>query len=165
MWAAPRRNHFWTQNSTETSQHSLNGMLQLNLVCNVWSPDSRCMVFFFCFNQPWFEASLSGMCSSQFITKNDHPQTVTILLCCQTSALHQKLHPHASLRVLHAASCEHLRQGRGALLWICPGRCATRHGGGTQVDHRGSPIQQSTFCKCKPNTVLSELLKKKKMFQ
>lgn len=48
------------------------------------------------------------------------PPLTLMSLAPQAVALHTQLHPHAPVPVLYASRREHLRQGRGALLWRHP---------------------------------------------
>lgn len=71
---------------------------------------------------------------------------LTLFSLSQATALHQELHPHAFVCVLHAASHQYFCERRGALLRFSLGEHGTGHGGGSQVYYRSSSSQQNTVC-------------------
>lgn len=100
-------------------------------VC-VKSPHALPRFFLFCFVFPTDP-------SSELATRLFSPQTI---------ALHQELHPHAPICVLHAQSYKYFREGCRALLWISLGEHGKSHGGRPQVHHWSAASQQNTVCKC-----------------
>lgn len=74
----------------------------------------------------------------------------TPLLSPQTIALHQELHPHASICVLHAKSYKYFRERCCALLWIGLRQHGKSHSGRPQVHHRSTTSPQNPVCKYTP---------------
>ena len=72
---------------------------------------------------------------------------LSCLFSPQTIALHQKLHPHAPICVLHAESYQYFRERCCALLWIGVREHGKSHSGSPQVHPRGSASQQNTVRK------------------
>lgn len=72
------------------------------------------------------------------------------LLSPQTIALHQELHPHASICVLHAKSYKYFRERCGALLWIGLREHGKSHSGRPQVHHRSTTSPQNPVCEYTP---------------
>lgn len=67
----------------------------------------------------------------------------------QATSLHQELHPHASVCVLHATSSQYFCQRCRSLLWIHLGEYGKGNSRRAKVHHRSSASQQNPVRKYK----------------